>query len=136
MNIEEIISEVKLMSIDDLNKLKQQVSLLIETKNITKNSTYRHDCFGSSTYHFRKYKHYAKVLDRIDLTKKDGFAFVGDFLSYNTEDIVKDGSYIIEVCHEDYKLYKIENDIKELILEGRRKELVSFIKRVKELTNL
>lgn len=138
MNIEEIFAEVKLMPVEDIKKLKNRISFLIDFtfKDTTKKSIYKHDCFGSSTYHFRKYKHYAKVLDSIDATKANGFAFVGDFLSYDKEDVVKDGSYIIEVCHESHRIYKVENDVKELILEGSRKELVSFIKRAKELTNL
>lgn len=136
MNVQEIIAEVKLMPIEDIKELKNKISFLIDFKDKTKKSIYKHDCFGSSTYHFRKYKHYAKVLDSIDDTKANGFAFVGGFLNCDKEDIVRDGSFIIEVCHEDYRLYKIENDVKELILEGRRKELVSFIKSVKELTNL
>lgn len=133
--IYEINLNLKDLTIEELEKL--QVNVLKERDSrITKKTIYKHDCYGSSNYHIGKYKHFAKKMTGIDGSKTNGYAFSGDFLSVEGENLVTEGSYIVEVCSWKIKLYRASNNEKELLLEGKSGAYVSFIKEAKEITGL
>ena len=131
--------ELKDLCIEELQTLKDNITIEIIRREdkILANCIYTHDCYGSSQYHFGKCKHYAKVLDKIDNTKTDGYAFVGDFLKCDKENLIKKGKFVIEVCSVTLKIYRVVGDKeKELIIQGRQNEICSFIKEAKKLTSL
>lgn len=84
-----------------------------------------------------KYKYYSKRITAIDDSKTNGFAFLGEFLNVRKENLIPDGSYILEVCNNmSLKLYKINKESKELVLVGYSNMFVSFIKEARELTKM
>lgn len=126
---------LKDLTIEELEML--QKSILNEKESrVIKKTIYTHDCYDSSDYHRSKYKHFAKKLTGIDDSKTNGYAFSGDFLSVEDENLVTEGSYIVEVCIGILKLYRASNDEKELLLEGKSGAYVSFIREAKEITGL
>ena len=126
---------LKELTIEELEILKTNVLKERESR-ITKKVIYTHDCFGSSNYHMNKYKHFSKKLTGIDESKTNGYAFSGDFLSVECENLVTEGSYIVEVCMGIIKLYKASDNEKELLLKGNSGAYVSFIRKAKEITGL
>lgn len=67
---------------------------------------YTHDCFGSARYHLGKYKHWAKKVDAVDITKSNGYAWKGEWLQVNAENMVPVGSLVVEVCGSDMAVYR------------------------------
>ena len=135
-NLEEVLKMLGDFELKELIKIKSAVDKSINLKSDKKRVIYKHKCFGSSDYHFNKYKHYSKVLTLIDNTKTNGYAFVGEFLPIQKESLVREGSYVVEVCDADIYLYKIKADSDELLLQGKYSEMVTFIKRAKEITGM
>jgi hypothetical protein len=133
--IEDYIEQIKSFTLEELQTLQNQ---LIKEKDsrVTPKYVYTHDCCGYSNYHFNKYKHYSKRITGVDDSKANGFAFLGEFLNVRKENLVPEGSFILEVCNMSLKLYKINKECKELVLEGYINMFVSFIKEAKELTKL
>lgn len=135
IELEKIIEELEKLSLEDLELLKGKIKKCIDAKSDKKKMViYKCDCFDSSDYHFNKYKHYAKVLTGIDCTETNGYAFQGEFISVRKENLIQDGSYIIENCNYHLYLYKLESDEKNLCLEGSTNKIISFIKKAKEIT--
>lgn len=133
-NLKEKISTIQL---EELKQIRNIISEEIERKTVVRRVIYTHDCYGSSSYHFRKYKHWAKTLKQIDDTKTDGYAFIGDFLKGESENLVKIGAYVVEVCSDNLSLYKAEGENKfQLLLEGKANSYVTFIKEAKKITGL
>lgn len=130
-----LLPNIDEMTLEELKTLKEDLQNIINSKQ-KKRTVYTHDCMGSSSYHFVKYKHYAKLIKSIDDSKDNGYAFVGDFLPVNQETLIPDCSYVVEACSEKLQLYLIKNDEKELLLTGIKKSMVSFIREAKEITNL
>ena len=133
--INEIILNLKALTLGELQILQQNI-LKEKDLRTTKKTIYTQDCFDSSDYHIRKYKHFAKKITAIDSNKTNGFAFLGEFLDVNKENLVSQGSYIVEVCSSSIKLYRAFNDSKELLLKGSSSGYVSFIRKAKEITGL
>lgn len=129
--INEIILNLKALTLGELQILQQNI-LKEKDLRTTKKTIYTHDC----DYHIRKYKHFAKKITAIDSNKTNGFAFLGEFLDVNKENLVSQGSYIVEVCSSSIKLYRAFNDSKELLLKGSSSGYVSFIRKAKEITGL
>lgn len=131
----EIITNLKSLTIEELERLQASI---VKERGLrgNKKSIYTHDCFGSSNYHYGKYKHYSKVITSIDDSKTNGYAFNGEFLKVDKENRIPEGSYVIETCSITLRIYKVTNDEKELILEGKSRNYVSFIREAKELTGL
>lgn len=78
------------------------------------------------------YKRWAKELIKVDTSKTNGYALVGEWLNSNndTENSVTKGAYIVECIKDTYKLYKaIDNKRKELIIVSDKTELISFINK-------
>ncbi len=92
---------------------------------------YTHDCHNSAKYHKGKYKHWCKLVKSVNTDKVNGYAFDGDFLSLNTENLVPVDSIVVEVCGNDYTAYRIvgDNDKKE-VASGTKSNLVTFIREV------
>ena len=40
---------------------------------------YEHGCSDGSNHHLKKYKHWAKLVTAVDLSKNNGYAFQGKF---------------------------------------------------------
>lgn len=125
------------LDLEELEKLKSAVNIAIKEKRTDTRTIYTHDCYGSSKHHFNKYNHWAKVIKKIDDTKTNGYAFTGDFIGVEKENVVLVGDYVVEVCSTELKLYKaLENEEKELLAEGRYNSFATFIKECKEITDL
>ncbi len=135
--IENLKEKISTIGLDELKQIKDIVSEEIERKTIVKRVIYTHSCVGSSRSHFYKYKHWAKTIMQIDDNKADGYAFIGDFLKVESENLVKIGAYVVEFCSGDLTLYKVEGEGKfQLLLEGKTKYYVTFIKEAKKITGL
>lgn len=62
---------------------------------------------------------------------------MGTFLKVESENLVKVGAYIVEVCSDNLSLYKVEGENKiQLLLEGKANSYVTFIKEAKKITGL
>ncbi len=133
--IDKINLNLKDLTTEELEILKAEILKERDSRGTNK-TIYRHDCYDSSNYHIGKYKHFAKRLTGIDDSKTNGYAFSGDFLSIEGENLVTEGSYIVEVCSWKIKLYRASNDEKELLLEGTSSAYVSFIREAKEIARL
>ena len=95
------------------------------------NVIYTHNCHGSAKHHKGKYKHWCKLVDNVDTNKTNGYAFAGDFLSLDSENLVPLNSVVVEVCGNDYTAYKIIDDNeKEEVASGVKRNLVTFIRKV------
>lgn len=134
---DEFKNKIMEIEIDELKEIKKIIDKAINEKSEKKFIIYKHSCFGSSSYHFSKYTHWAKLIKEIDNSKTNGYAFIGEFLKVDSENLIKVGSFIVESCSDELKLYKVVNEENiQLLLKGRKKEFISFIKKVKEITGL
>lgn len=136
MEKNELMEIIKSLELQELEEVKKEIDEIIKSRKIIKKIIYTHDCFNESNYHKRKYKHWAKELTGVDDSKTNGFAFQGDFLKVDAENLVNVGSYVVECCSEHFTLYLVKENEKEFITDGRKKEMVSFIQEVKEIANL
>lgn len=135
MDKENILKLLEECCLTDLEEIRSEVNKLIDNKkSIAKKVIYTNDCYEESNYHKRKYRHYAKELTGIDITKTNGYAFQGKFLKIDQEDLVTVGSYVVECCFTTLSLYLIKEDGKELIFRSER--IISFIQKAKEITGL
>ena len=125
---------LKELSEKELNNLLKEIKEELETRN-NKKVIYNCDAKGKSEYALRKYKNWAKVLAGIDNTQTNGFAFIGSFLNIRTENLVAKNSYVVELEDDNqYHLYKVvDNNNKELLLEGSKSKLISFIQECKKI---
>ena len=124
--LEEIILS---LNQEELKETKKLIEKQLAEKTKKEKVIYTHNCYNASNNHFRKYKHWCKLIEDIDSSKTNGFAFIGEFLFTDKENLVDKNSYVVEVCANDLSLYKIIGDNeKELILEGKSSKYVSFIK--------
>ncbi len=91
---------------------------------------YEHNCMDSARYHLRKYKHWAKLITGVDTTKTNGFAFQGEWLQVTSQNLVPNGSLVVEFCGYDgkeFKLYRVTETGKEEIATAERGKLVEFV---------
>lgn len=124
---------LKNLSIEELENLKMEVIKEINSRTQEK-VIYVGDAKKESEYARNKNKHFAKYVNAVDLNQKYSKMFVGDYVEDCKEVMVKQNSYILEVWGEEYRLYKAtDNNTKELVLEGREKELLTFANKVKEI---
>lgn len=92
---------------------------------------YEHDCMGAASYHLGKYKHWAKLITGVDTTKTNGFAFQGEWLQVTSQNLVPNGSLVVEFCGYDgkeFKLYRVSENGKEEIAVAERGKLIEFIR--------
>lgn len=130
----ELKKYIESLDIDTLKDIRKEISNKIEERKTEKKVIYVHECYGSSQYHFRSKKHWAKIVTEVDDDKTNGYAFEGKFLNCEKENLVPNGSYVVETCCEKLFLYVIKDDYsKELLVEGREREFISFIKECKTI---
>ncbi|MDY4544817.1 MAG: hypothetical protein SPE00_05850 [Bacilli bacterium] len=129
----EVKEYIKSLGVDSLKAIRKEISDEIESRKKEK-VIYVHDCYGSSQYHFRSNKHWAKIVTALDDEKTNGYAFNGKFLDCEKENLVPKGSYVVEMCYVNLFLYVIKDDYsKELLAQGVKKEFISFIKKCKPI---
>ena len=126
--IAEIENVLKTMSMDDIKQYVDLLNAEMEArKALHPKVGYKHDCHGCAQYHMNKYKHWCKHVTRVDRSKTDGYAFIGEFLNPANEHAIAQGAVVVEVCGKDYFAYRVTGDfIKELITEGKRGSLYKF----------
>lgn len=132
--ITEFSKVVKALSTENILQYLNVLNRELNQRN-TKQTlvAYKHDCHGSSNYHLNKYKHWCKLVTSVDRSKTDGYAFIGDFLKYRTENMIPEGSIVVEVCNTNYYAYRVTDDhFKEQIAHGKRSSLHQFIVAVDE----
>ncbi len=130
--IAEIENVLKTMSMDDIKQYVDLLNAEMEArKALHPKVGYKHDCHGCAQYHMNKYKHWCKHVTRVDRSKTDGYAFIGEFLNPANEHVIAQGAVVVEVCGKDYFAYRVTGDFtKELIAEGKRGSLYKFIAAV------
>jgi len=117
-NISGIVEEKK---IENTKKQKGEKKMVV----------YEHNCMDSARYHLRKYKHWAKLITGVDTTKTNGFAFQGEWLQVTSQNLVPNGSLVVEFCGYDgkeFKLYRVSENGKEEIATAERGKLIEFIR--------
>lgn len=116
------------LSVEELKKLIAEANKELENRTEEKIIYVTDFKRGNSGY-----KRWAKEITSIDLTKTDCYAFSGNWLKKDNEveNIVSKGCYVLEYIGKKENqlcLYKaLDNNKKELILEGDLKKLASFI---------
>lgn len=129
---------LKEMSIEKLKELQKMIGEELQTRFIKK-VIYVHPCKGSAKHHMRKYKHWSKKLVAIDDTKTNGYAYEGDFLKVDSQNLVSEGDFVIEYsgCGCGFKLVKVVGDEKtEELATGTHGNMIDFLREVKDLTGL
>ena len=126
------------LNLEELIRLKADAEREIQNRSntTTKKIIYKTTFSDSSKNHLAKYKHWAKVITNIDTTKPNGYAFIGEWLNKTGENLLNEGSYVIELDDDvKYTLYQIyENKINRLV-EGTQKELITFIYKCNNIIN-
>lgn len=121
------------LSNTDLEDLKIELNKeMAKRKNVTGDVCYEHDCKDSSKYHLKKYKHWSKLIEKVDLSKCNGYAFIGRFLTVDKQNIVPSGALVVERCDDRLRCYRITSEGKELACEGQANSMVTFISAVNE----
>ncbi|HPZ75317.1 MAG TPA: hypothetical protein PK723_05875 [Candidatus Pacearchaeota archaeon] len=97
---------------------------------------YEHECMKAASYHLNKYKHWAKLLTGVDVTKSNGFAFIGEWLQVTSQNQVIEGSLVVEYCGYDgsreFKLYRVTQSGKQEVAAASRQTIVEFIRKAAE----
>lgn len=130
--------DLKNMTQEELEKLLKDVKKEIDTRNQKiEKVIYICDNRDASNYKLRKYKNWSKVVKEVDTTKTNGYAFVGDFLSIQLENLVDKNSFVVELVdtHNIYLYKAVSDNNKELIFSGSKYNLITFIKKCAELIN-
>lgn len=99
---------------------------------MTQKVIYEHECKDSAKHHLSKYKHWAKLINKVDVTKTNGFAFDGQFLDVQSEHKIDEGSLIVEVCGDDVSLFRLEKDGKVELAKTKRNKMSSLIEKAAE----
>jgi hypothetical protein len=127
---------LKSMSTEELKELKEQIKDELDSRE-KKYGIYEHDCIASAKYHLGKYKHWAKQLNSVDSSKTNGFAFIGDWLSVNSQNKLPLNSIVVEFkgCEGSgsYTLYRITENGKEKIIDADKTNISELIDKAKEL---
>lgn len=118
----------------ELIELKEAVVKEIGDHQELQSVKYEHDCFVErrSKFHFQKCKHWSKLIENIDTSKTNGYAFIGTFLPTQKQDIVPINSLVVERCDMNLKCYRMTSQGKKLIVTGSTKSMVDFIALVKQ----
>ena len=97
---------------------------------------YLHDCAEATDYHLGRYKHYAKLVTGVDVSKTNGFAFIGDFLGVSDEHLISAGSIVVERCDDTVIAYRVTGDRqKEKIAGCSAFRMIDFIRKLAEVVN-
>lgn len=126
---------LKRLTENELLNLEQEIKKEVNTRQPKQQYVkYEHDCHnaGNSNYHFKKYQHWAKLINDIDMTKSNGYAFIGKFLSVSSQELLPIDSVIVERCGNNLKCYRMTSKVKQLIVSGSVGSMVDFIMLVKQ----
>lgn len=94
---------------------------------------YKHNCADSAKYHRGKYRHYAKLVSSVDTNQTNGYAFVGDFLSFESEHLLPVGSLVVERCGDSVTAYRVTgDDEKTEVANCPASRMVNFIRQLAE----
>jgi hypothetical protein len=124
------MENLKNMSIEELESLKKAIVAELHSREEKPELVlYTHACKGSSTYHLNKYKHWAKLVKSVDVTKTNGYAFAGEFLNVNAEHKIPAGSIVVEVCDCSITAYIAGKEFEE-IGHANTRSMSSLIEKV------
>lgn len=126
---------VKELTTEEIKTLMEELKNELKTREEEKRRlvVYTHHCKGASKYHLNKYKHWCTLVTSIDDTKANGYALIGEFLQTNAENMVPEGSIVVELCGDDYTAYRITGDYESTaIAEASRGALRGMIVTIKE----
>lgn len=121
---------LKDMDLKQLEELKEKINKEITKRTFDNLVLYTHDCKSRSKHHLNKYKHWSKLLDAVDTTKTNGYAFKGKWLNINHEHKIPIGSIILEVCDTTIVAYKITEEGKETIDDASIRSMSKFIDNI------
>lgn len=91
---------------------------------------YTHDCINAPKAHLKNNKHWAKLVENVDRTKPNGFAFEGKWLDHHRENCVPVGSIVVEVCGDYWQAYEMQLESAVRFASADRDQLPSFIHAV------
>ena len=125
--------DLKNMKSEELKELLNAVKNELDKRESDK-IIYNCEC-KSNTYNWiKKHGVWAKIVNAVDTNKTNGYAFIGDFLSVLEENLIPRNSFVLEVEEGTFQLFKAtDNCEKTLVLEGKRKEMISFIRECKKI---
>lgn len=124
---------LKEMNIEELKALLYNVKAELKTRESHELVLYTHDCKDRANHHINKYKHWAKLVECIDTTKTNGYAFDGSFLNVQSEHKIPSGSIVVEVCGYDLTAYRCTANGKEKIAKCKTNEMSSTIELLSTL---
>lgn len=130
-----MLENLENMSIQELEKLQAHIKELIKVKKAKTEPQlilYTHNCKDSANYHKRKYKHWAKLVTGVDVTKTNGYAFQGEFLNIDREHKVPVGSIIVSVCDTTIVAYEITSSSKVEIGKAKTNSMSDLIEQLAE----
>lgn len=125
------------LSVEELKTLQFEIAEELKKREADAPKViYMHDCASASDYHLGKYRHYAKLVRRIDTTQKNGYAFIGDFLGVSDEHLIPAGSIVVERCDDTVIAYRVTGDRqKEKIAGCSAFRMIDFIRKLAEVVN-
>lgn len=126
--------DLKSMTIQELDTLLGDIKKEIAARSaVPELVLYTHDCQKSAKYHLTKYKHWAKAVRSVDLTKTNGYAFIGDFLAITTEHKLPIDTIVVEVCDKDVTAYQVTAAGKVKVAEAKTNSMSSLIQKVADV---
>jgi hypothetical protein len=118
--------DLKSMSTEELRKLLAAAKAELDNRQ-AELALYTHDCANAARHHLGKYKHWAKHVVSVDISKTNGYAFGGNFLAVEREHKLPVGSLIAEVCDTTITLYQLTGAGKIEIATGGTKHMSEII---------
>jgi len=122
--------DFKSMSTEELERLIEEARKELASRRENKLVLYTHHCKNESRYHLSKYKHWAKRIIGVDITKTNGYAFQGDFLNVREEHKLPVGSIVVEVCGDDITAYELTESGKKEFATAKRRSMSALIEAV------
>ncbi|HQL66790.1 MAG TPA: hypothetical protein PK151_04505 [Caldisericia bacterium] len=123
-------------TIEELQNIILEIQKEIASRTFFKKVIYEHPCKGSARHHLNKYKHWAKKLTSLDMSKTNGYAFGGDFLKIDSQNLLEINSLVIEFAGcsgSSFRLEKIINDGKsETLATGNHSNFIDFLREVEK----
>ncbi len=112
--------DLKEMTVEELKELRNKINEELLERNSEK-VAYQHDCYTESKYHMNKFKHWAKIVTDVDLSKNTAYGFIGKFLDVNSTHLLPKGSIVVECCGVCFTGYRITGDYEKEKIFSRGK---------------
>jgi len=133
----EVVMNYKEMTVEELQSIISEIQKEIAGRTISSRKViYEHPCKGSARHHLGKYKHWAKKLSSLDTTKTNGYAFGGDFLKIDSQNLLEVNTLVIEFAGcsgNSFRLEKIVDDGKsETLATGNHANFIDFLREVEK----